>query len=102
MTIQDGLGDVLLSAYPPQSAKRLRIVVAQIAGSMLIPAPLRYVKATIICGALAALLAAGLLFLGAFHGLDVRLASFLGRPAPPSGDRGLQCFLVLLFSFGIA
>jgi len=69
---------------------------------MLIPAPLRYVKATVICGALAALLAAGLLFLGAFHGLDARLATFLGRPVPPSGDKGLQCFLILLFSFGVA
>ncbi len=68
---------------------------------MLIPAPLRYVKATLICGAIAALLAAGLLYLGAFRGLDARLAAFLGRPAPVD-DRGLQCFLVALFSFGIA
>lgn len=40
--------------------------------------------------------------LGAFRGLDASLAAFLGRPSPPIVERGLQYFLVLLFSFGVA
>jgi adenylate cyclase len=63
---------------------------------------LRYLKVTLISGALTALLAAGLFELHAFSGLDAALANFLARPSPPVVDRGLQYFLVLLLSFGIA
>ncbi len=69
---------------------------------MLNPRTLRYLKATLICGILAAILAAGLLELGAFRHLDATLAAFLGRPSPPAGDRALQYFLILMFSFGMA
>lgn len=63
---------------------------------------MRYLKVTLICGFFAALFAAGLMELGAFRGLDAMLAAFLGRPSPPVVERGLQYFLVLLFSLGIA
>ena len=63
---------------------------------------LRYLKVTLISGALTALLAAGLFELHVFSGLDATLAGFLARPSPPVVDRGLQYFLILLFSFGIA
>jgi len=63
---------------------------------------LRYLKVTLICGALTALLAAGLLELHAFARLDASLATFLARPSPPEVERGLQYFLILLFAFGIA
>ena len=62
---------------------------------------LRYLKATLICGAATALLAAALFELHAFARLDAALAAFLARPSPPVVERGLQCFLILLFSFGI-
>jgi class 3 adenylate cyclase len=55
-----------------------------------------------MCGLLAALIAGGLMELHAFRGLDSTLASFLGRPSPPVVERGLQMFLILLFSLGIA
>jgi class 3 adenylate cyclase len=63
---------------------------------------LRYLKVTLISGTLTALLAAGLFELHAFSGLDAALVGFLARPSPPVVDRGLQYFLILLFSFGIA
>ena len=62
---------------------------------------LRYLKVTLICGALTALLAAGLFELHAFARLDAALANFLARPSPPEVERGLQYFLILLFAFGI-
>jgi class 3 adenylate cyclase len=55
-----------------------------------------------ICGALTALLVFGLFELHAFRGLDAALATFLARPSPPVVERGLQYFLILLFSLGIA
>ena len=63
---------------------------------------LRHLKITLICGAATALLAAGLFELHAFARLDAALADFLARPSPPVVERGLQYFLVLLVSFGIA
>src|SRR5689334_11384181 len=39
--------------------------------------------------------------LGAFRGLDARLAAFIGLPSPVV-ERGLQYVLVILFSYGIA
>lgn len=63
---------------------------------------LRYLRITLICGAATALLAAGLFELHAFARLDAALADFLARPSPPVVERGLQYFLVLLVSFGIA
>jgi adenylate cyclase len=60
------------------------------------------VKVTLICGFLAAFLAAGLFELGAFKGLDAALAAFLNRPSPPVVERGLQYFLILLFATGIS
>ena len=62
---------------------------------------LRYLKATLICGTATALLAAVLFEMHAFARLDAALAVFLSRPSPPVVERGLQCFLILLFSFGI-
>ena len=38
----------------------------------------------------------------AFARLDASLAVFLDRPSPPVVERGLQYFLILLLSFGIA
>ena len=55
-----------------------------------------------ICGALTALLVFGLFELHAFTRLDAALANFLDRPSPPEVGRGLQYFLILLFSLGIA
>jgi adenylate cyclase len=55
-----------------------------------------------ICGALTALFVFGLFELHAFRGLDAALAAFLDRPSPPVVERGLQYFLILLFSLGIA
>jgi class 3 adenylate cyclase len=63
---------------------------------------LRYLKATLICGALAALVAGGLFELGAFRTWDAQLAAFLGLPTTPSVPRLPQYLLVLLFGFGIA
>ena len=63
---------------------------------------MRYLKVTLICGTLTALLAAGLFELHAFARLDAALATFLARPSPPIVERGLQYFLILLFAFGIA
>lgn len=62
----------------------------------------RYLKATLICGALTALFVAGLFELHAFARLDASLAFFLDRPSPPVVERALQYFLILLLSFGIA
>lgn len=62
----------------------------------------RYLKATLICGALTVLFVAGLFELHAFARLDASLANFLGRPSPPVVERPLQYFLVLLISAGIA
>jgi adenylate cyclase len=59
-------------------------------------------KVTLICGFLAAFLAAGLFELGAFKYLDAALASFLNRPSPPEVERPLQYFLILLFALGIS
>jgi len=63
---------------------------------------LRYLKTTLICGAASALLAGALFEMHAFARLDAALAAFLDRPSPPVVERGLQYFLILLFSFGIA
>ncbi len=63
---------------------------------------MRYLKATFICGALTALLAIVLFETHTFARLDASLAVFLGRPSPPIVERGLQYFLILLLSFGIA
>ena len=63
---------------------------------------MRYLKATLICGALTALLVAVLFEMHAFARLDASLAIFLDRPSPPVVERGLQYFLILLLSFGIA
>jgi len=63
---------------------------------------LRYLKVTLICGLLTAVLAVVLFELHAFRGLDAGLATFLSRPSPPTVERGLQYFLILLFAFGIA
>ena len=63
---------------------------------------MRYLKATLICGALTALLVAVLFEMHAFARLDASLAVFLDRPSPPVVERGLQYFLILLLSFGIA
>lgn len=63
---------------------------------------MRYLKATLICGALTALLVAVLFEVHAFARLDAALAVFLDRPSPPVVERGLQYFLILLVSFGIA
>jgi class 3 adenylate cyclase len=62
---------------------------------------LRYLKPTLICGTTAALVALGMLELGAFRGLDARLATFVGLSSPVV-ERALQYVLVLLFSYGIA
>ncbi len=63
---------------------------------------MRHLKASLICGALTALLVAGLFELHAFARLDAALADFLERPSPPVVERGLQYFLILLLSCGIA
>lgn len=63
---------------------------------------LRYLKVTLISGAVTALFVAGLFELHAFAGLDAALANFLARPSPPVVERGLQYFLILLFSLGLA
>ncbi|MEQ1853553.1 MAG: adenylate/guanylate cyclase domain-containing protein [Chthoniobacteraceae bacterium] len=63
---------------------------------------LRYFKATLIFGFSAVVLALALYEFGAFAKLDAALAAFLGRPSPPVVERGLQYFLALLFSFGMA
>jgi class 3 adenylate cyclase len=63
---------------------------------------LRYLKATLIFGFSAVVLALALYESGAFGKLDAALAAFLGRPSPPVVERGLQYFLALLFSLGIA
>ncbi len=55
-----------------------------------------------ICGALTALLVVGLFEMHAFARLDASLALFLDRPSPPIVERGLQYFLILLLSLGIA
>ncbi len=65
-------------------------------------AGVRYLKATLICGALTVLLVLGLFELHAFSRADASLANFLSRPSPPVVERPLQYFLVLLLSFGIA
>lgn len=64
--------------------------------------PLRYVKASIICGVLAFLVSAGLFELGAFRALDAALATFIEQPSPPLAERWLQLFLMLAASLGIA
>lgn len=63
---------------------------------------LRYLKATVICGFLAALFAVGLFELGAFRGMDAALAKSLALPSPPAASRALQYALVLALSFGVA
>ncbi|MEO6787418.1 MAG: adenylate/guanylate cyclase domain-containing protein [Chthoniobacteraceae bacterium] len=63
---------------------------------------MRYLKATLICGALTTLLVVVLFELHAFARLDAALAVFLDRPSPPVVERGLQYFLIVLLSFGIA
>jgi adenylate cyclase len=78
------------------------VKVAHCESGMIHEETLRYIKVTLISGALTALLAAGLFELHAFAGLDAALANFLARPSPPVVERGLQYFLILLFSFGIA
>ena len=69
---------------------------------MIHRAPLRYFKASIICGVLAFLVSVGLFELGIFRGLDAALASFVGQPSPPVIGRVLQYALMLAGSFGIA
>lgn len=69
---------------------------------MLNRVDLRYLKATLICGFLTAALAVLLFELHVFSGLDAALATFLARPSPPTVERPLQYFLILLFAFGIA
>ena len=63
---------------------------------------MRYLKATLICGALTAVLVMVLFEMHAFARLDASLADFLDRPSPPVVERGLQYCLILLLSFGIA
>ncbi len=48
------------------------------------------------------MLTAVLFEMHAFARLDASLAVFLDRPSPPVVERGLQYFLILLLSFGIA
>lgn len=69
---------------------------------MLTPGRLRYLKATLICGAIAAFVSAGLFELGAFRALDAKLATFLGLPAAPTVEHLPQLWFILFFSFGIA
>jgi class 3 adenylate cyclase len=59
-------------------------------------------KVTLICGAAAALIAAGLFELGAFRALDAQLAAFLGHPSLPPADRAPQYWAILFCAFGIA
>ena len=77
--------------------------IAPARGGVLNGIILRYLKATLICGALTALLTAGLFELHAFARLDAALALFLERPSPPPPvvGRVLQYFLILVLSFGI-
>jgi len=62
----------------------------------------RYLKATLICGALTTLLTVVLFELHAFARLDAALAVFLDRSSPPATGRGAQYFVVLLLAFGIS
>jgi adenylate cyclase len=63
---------------------------------------LRYLKATLIFGLSATVLALVLFELGALRHLDAALATFLDRPSPPVVERGLHYFLALLFGLGLA
>ncbi len=62
---------------------------------------MRYLKATLICAALAAFTSVCPFETGAFRALDVRLADFLGHDAPGT-SRASQYFLILVFALGIA
>ena len=63
---------------------------------------LRHLKVTFICGVFAVLIAAALFELGAFRGLDARLATFLDRGVPPMPDRAVQYWCIVLLGLGIA
>jgi class 3 adenylate cyclase len=63
---------------------------------------LRYLKVTLICGALATCISAGLLELGAFQALDRKLAAFLGQSAPGEIHRLSQYLVVILCAFGLS
>ncbi len=69
---------------------------------MLKGARLRYLKVTLVCGAAAALIAAGLFELGAFRGLNSHLAAFLGYASEPTVDRASQYWTIIFLAFGVA
>lgn len=99
------MGGIESAGLIPASEKsRTRIAagVALARGGMLHGNILRYLKVTLICGTIAALLAVGLFELGAFSTLDAALATFLARPSPPNVERGLQYFLALFLAAGIS
>lgn len=64
---------------------------------------MRYLKASLICAALAAAMALGLYEAGAFHGLDRWLGIFLGQGAPALERHSIaQYAAALLLALGIA
>jgi class 3 adenylate cyclase len=69
---------------------------------VLTPPRLRYLKVTLVCGALAALIAAGFLELGVFRALDAKLSAFLGHGSPAPMQRAPQYWAILFCAFGIA
>ncbi len=62
---------------------------------------MRYLKVTILIGFLTALLVAVLFELGAFHGADLRLGSFLGVRFSPVARRIEQYPVFVFFAFAI-
>lgn len=63
---------------------------------------MRYLKATLICGFIASIVAIGLLELGAFTGLDAALAGFIRRPGGATPPGKLQYLLAIILAFGIS
>jgi class 3 adenylate cyclase len=62
----------------------------------------RYLKVTLLIGFASAIVAGGLVSLGAFGRLDAALWNFLGHAAAPAAHPAVQCFAVALLAFGVA
>ena len=65
---------------------------------------MRYLKVTFVIGFVVSLLVSALYETGLLHRLDVELAAFLGReaPPPPGSDRTVQYVAFIFFAFGTA
>jgi class 3 adenylate cyclase len=65
--------------------------------------PLRYLKASLLCGLIASLFVGGLYASGAFTRLDFAFWIFLGKNSnPPAFQSALQYFMIVVLAFGVA